>query len=71
MENPKIPVELTIRVKNEDQTLNMKHLIYEEISLSWEDELLRTLVNEAIDAFKGTPDDVIVKTKMVWTNGSF
>lgn len=61
-----MPVELTIIVKDDERTLKHKTLEYETISLEPSNSFVDNKVQEAITAFQGKPEEVIVKTSMVW-----
>ena len=61
------PVEIAITVKDSEQSLTQRHLLYQsEMKLSHEDQILAGLVEGAIKNFHGTPNDVVVKLKMQW-----
>lgn len=61
--------ELNIKVKDSEQTLNHKHLVYDEtVQLTHDDEVLKKHVDNAIEDFKGDTSDmeVTVRIKYVW-----
>lgn len=62
-------VELSITIKDENQSKSQTQKFLftkEEILLSHNDLTLKRHVEECINAFKGSPDDIIIKTKMTW-----
>lgn len=60
-------VEITLRLKDDEQTLVKKHPVYSEnFSLSHDNPELRKLVDQAIQDFTGTPTDILVKAKYTW-----
>jgi hypothetical protein len=63
------PIEVSVKVSDEEQTLTQKYLHYpqnSELFISHEDTELKRMVEETIGKFKGQPTDVIVKFKYVW-----
>lgn len=52
--------ELTVRLKDEEKTLSIKHLIYETIVCDEQDEIVAKCIDESIKQFGGTPTDVRV-----------
>lgn len=61
--------ELTVKVKDDEQTLNHKHLVYDEnVQLSHDDLVLKKHVNNAINDFQGNKDDmeITLRIKYVW-----
>jgi len=56
-------IRITIKVSN-DQVSMTEHFETEFITLSKDDEQLRSMVEKVIKAFNQTVDEVIVKTKM-------
>lgn len=60
-------LEISVKVSNEEQAYTKKHLEYaEDVVLSHEDPRLAEFVKQAMDEFKGTVEDVVVRVKMVW-----
>jgi hypothetical protein len=59
-------IELNIKIKGDDQTLSKRFLVYENIVLSNENELLQKLVTDTMKDFHGDVDDVSLTAKMVW-----
>ena len=59
-------LEITVKIKSEDQTLSKKFLMYEEILLSKENPKLFEMVESVCKDFKGDIDSVIILSKMVW-----
>ena len=59
--------EVTVTIKDSDQTLNRKFLVYEEnVQLNHEDKKLNEIVEATLKDFQGDPDDIILKIKMTW-----
>jgi len=56
-------IRITIKVSN-DQVSMTEHFETEFITLSKDDEQLRSMVEKVIKAFNQPVDEVIVKTKM-------
>lgn len=60
-------VELTVRIKGDDQTLNRKFLIYDEdVKLNYDDKILKEAVEATLKDFKSSPDSIRVKISMEW-----
>jgi hypothetical protein len=60
-------MEITVKVCDDEQTLTQKFLSYEKsISISHDDPVLKSMVEQTIAKFKGNPTDVIVKIKYTW-----
>lgn len=61
--------EVTIKVKGDGQTLTDKHLVYDEVTLSFDDPILKELVADMQKRFKATGgevEDVSLTIKMEW-----
>jgi len=58
-------IELAITIKDLDRTLKKDFLIYEPITFTDHDPILMKCVNEAIEEFKGEPEDIKVRAIMV------
>jgi hypothetical protein len=61
-----MPIELTIIIKDEEKTLKQKFLSYNSINLNTDDSYLKECVDNVIKQFMGTPEDIIIKTNMIW-----
>jgi len=59
-------LELAITVKNEEQSLTQKHLIYDKIEVSHDDTILSNYVELAKSAFGENIEDIILKIRFVW-----
>lgn len=60
-------IELSIRLKDDDKTLTQKHAIYKDaFVLSRDNPELAELVNAAIQEFKGSPTDIVLRTTYLW-----
>lgn len=57
--------EITIRIKGEDKTCSFKHLVYNDMACSAEDDVLKTLLECAKQEFVGDIEDVTVTIRMV------
>lgn len=59
-------IELTIKIKDESQTLRVKYYLHAPISMDLEDPTLSGFIKESIEAFQGTkpPESVTVTAKM-------
>ncbi len=53
--------ELTVILKDEARTYRQKFLIYEVYSVSADDDVILTCIEEAKKNFEGDPDNVQVK----------
>jgi hypothetical protein len=56
-------------IKDEDKTFRRKFLVYEndqQIRLTSECCNLRKMVDQALSEFKCNPEDIIIKTEMIW-----
>lgn len=61
--------ELNIKVKDSEQTLNHKHLVYDEnVQLTHDDPVLKKYVDESIKDFQGDKNDmeITLRIKYVW-----
>lgn len=61
-----MPIDLKIIIKDDERKLTKDFNIYENIMLNEHDPILMKCVNEAIQEFKGSPEDIKIKTTMVW-----
>lgn len=61
-------IELSITIKDEEETLTQKFLLYDPITLSIEDKSLVDMVKGVQGKFKGNLEasDITVKTRMAW-----
>jgi hypothetical protein len=62
-------IEIKVRVSNEEKSMTMKHLIYDQdepVSLGRDDPTLRLIVEEAVKEFGSSPEDVLLTCKMTW-----
>ena len=56
-------IELVIKVSDEQQTLKVKHVLYDSPIVNMEDITLRDLVERACSDFKGKVEDVFITIK--------
>lgn len=60
-------IELTITIKDPERTYKHKFLVYEDVTLSLHDPVVEKCVKEAIEAFDGEPEDIVLRAMMVLT----
>lgn len=58
-------IELTITVKDADRTLKKSFLIYEPISFTETDPMIKKCIDEVTAEFAGEPDDIRIRANMV------
>jgi len=59
-------VELVVTIRDEEKRkLTREFLIYEPIAMSEQDPVIDKCVKEAIEEFKGIPDDIKIKATMI------
>lgn len=58
-------VELSVTIKDDERKFTKDFLIYQEFVMNEQDALIAQYVKECINEFKGEPEHIIVKTKMV------
>ena len=58
-------VELKVKIKDDERTFQKIFLIYDDITLNFEDENIKKCLNEAIEEFQGEPDDVQILALLV------
>ena len=59
-------VELVVTIRDEEKRrLTREFLVYEPITLTENDPIIEKCVKEAIDEFKGVPDDIKIKATMI------
>jgi hypothetical protein len=65
-----MPTEIKIVMKNEDSSLIKKFLSYQDtdgdITLSYECEKLKSMIDQSKAAFEGIPDSITVKASFEW-----
>ncbi len=59
-------VEITVIVKDSERTYKHKTLEYGEVCLEPINGIIKAKIDEAVKSFNGEPEDVIIKTSMVW-----
>lgn len=59
------PVEMTVTIKGESQTYKEKFLIYEDVTLKPDDEIVRACMDEARSHTHIEPEDVKVRALLV------
>lgn len=59
-------IELTIKVKDCNGTLTKRFdPIYEQVTMSEDDPIIKKHIEQALKEFTGEPEDVVVKVRMV------
>lgn len=63
-----MPIEISIKVSDDDQTLVEKIIVYDNdsITLSHDCQVLKDMVEATVAKFKGQPSDVVVRFKYTW-----
>lgn len=61
-----VPVEVKVKVSNEEKALTQEFLLYEIIAVSHDNGILKDCVEKVIKAFNDQVDDVKVTIKMQW-----
>ena len=59
------PVEITITVKDENNTFKFKELEYREFKMNQDDLVIRELIDEAVKRFQGEPETIRISSKFV------
>jgi hypothetical protein len=58
--------EIAVKISNSEQRYVQKFLCYDNFTISQDDEVLKKMVQDAINNFKGNVDAVSVKISMEW-----
>jgi len=58
-------IELSIHMKDDERKLVKDFLIYEPLTLTDQDPTIVRCVKEVREEFKGEPEDIIIKAKMI------
>ena len=53
--------EITVIIKDDEKSLRKKFLVYEPVSVSSIDPIIRNCIDETLKNFDGEPEDVKVK----------
>jgi len=56
-----VACEVSVRLKDEEKTLTVKHLIYDDFVCNENDPILKQCINDSIKQFTGHADDIQVK----------
>lgn len=56
--------EVTVSIKNSEQTYKEKFLIYDNFSLDQNDPIVKNCVEEAISHFKGEIEKIVLRVRM-------
>ena len=57
--------ELNITIRDSERKLQKDFLIYESFTFVDTDPIITKCIKEVVDEFKGEPDDIRIKAKMV------
>lgn len=61
-----MPIEISLTLKNEEKRLTKKHLSYEEdLVVSWENDTILNLSQEARKEFNAPVDTEVLSLKMI------
>ena len=60
------PIEIQVKVSNDEQKYVQKFLEYTSLTLDHDDPKLKAFVNQTIANFNGAVDEVVVKFSMQW-----
>lgn len=58
-------IELTITIKDSERRLTRDFNIYESVTMQENDPVIAKCVKEALQEFKGEPDDIKIKALMI------
>lgn len=58
-------IELVITIKDDERKLTRDFLIYEPVTFIDSDPVIMRCVKEAVEEFKGEPEDIKIKATMV------
>ena len=59
------PKELTVILKKEDKTYKEKFLIYEDFTVSPDDQTVKSCIQQAENTFKDVPEEVKIKVSAI------
>jgi len=60
-------IELTVTIKGEDSTFKQKFLIYDPVTMTRDDPIIKDCIETALDSAKITPESIKIKTLMLVT----
>lgn len=58
-------IEITVVLKNSEQTYRHKFSIYDDVLMSPQAALISDLIEQATQAFRAEVDDIVIKATMV------
>jgi|GEM_PF-1159464 len=53
--------EITVVIRDDEKSLRAKYLIYDEYSVSSDDEIIKKCIAETLKSFDGEPSDVKIR----------
>ena len=56
--------EITVIVKDDEKTLRIKHLIYDDYTISEDDPVIKECVDSTVKQFDGDATDIQIKINM-------
>ena len=56
--------EFIVIIKDEERTLKMKNLVYDEYTVREDDPIIKHYVDQALTEFVGEPTDIQIKISM-------
>ncbi len=56
--------EITVTIRDDEKNLKAKYLIYEEYTVSHEDETLKRCIAETLRSFEGDPTDIRIRINL-------
>ena len=56
--------EITVSIKNSEQTYKEKFLIYEEFTCNDNDPVIKQCVDDALSHFKGEPEKIVLRVRL-------
>jgi hypothetical protein len=60
-----MPAEISVTVKNDEKRQTHKHLVYDKFCCDLEDNILKSLVDDACKQFNAEVEDITIKIVMV------
>ena len=53
--------EMSVTVKNDEKRMTTKHLIYDDCTVSTDDQIIKGAIDASVKEFGSEPDDIRVK----------
>lgn len=57
-------VELTVSLKNDEQTFKKKYLIYDKFTMDENDPIVKDCIEDAISQIKSTVDSIVIRCRL-------